>query len=114
MTHKEFMNDVADDKADVVQMFLDVPAELGAEYCVIGGPAVNTYVEPVVNRDLDIVVAAHDIENVCRAAETQVDVERFSHSVNLGSSQSDLRIQLQTDTRYQDFISRATLGRVLG
>ncbi len=114
MTYKEFMNAVTNDKSDVVQAFLDTLAELGVEYCVIGGLAVNAYVEPVVSLDLDMVIAAHDVERVCTAVENQFKIERFSHSVNLTSSRSDLRIQLQTDARYQDFISRATLRSVLG
>jgi hypothetical protein len=34
--------------------------------------------------------------------------------VNLSSDKSDLRIQLQTDKRYQDFIGRAASQSVLG
>ena len=108
------MNAVANDKGDVVQTFLDTLAELGVEYCVIGGLAVNAYVEPVVSLDLDMVIAAHDFERVCGTVENQFKIERFSHSVNLTSSLSDLRIRLQTDARYQDFIARATLRSVLG
>ena len=37
----------------------------------------------------------------------------FSHSINLSTDKSDLRIQLQTDSRYQDFISRAKSHTVL-
>jgi hypothetical protein len=41
-------------------------------------------------------------------------VQRFVHSVNLSTEKSDLRIQLQMDSRYQDFISRAVSQTVLG
>jgi hypothetical protein len=41
-------------------------------------------------------------------------VEEFEHSVNLSISGSDLRIQLQTDTRYQDLLSRCEQRDVLG
>jgi len=114
MTYKEFMNAVANGKSDVLQIFLNTLAEHGAEYCVIGGLAVNAYVEPVVSLDLDMVIAENDIEKVCRAVENQFTVERFSHSINLTSSQSDFRIRLRTDARYQDFIACATLRSVLG
>jgi len=40
--------------------------------------------------------------------------EDFEHSVNLSLAGSDLRIQLQTDPRYQDFISRGESHDVLG
>jgi len=51
MTEKDFMNAVANGKADVLQVFLDALGDLGAAYCVIGGLAVNAYVEPVVSLD---------------------------------------------------------------
>jgi len=41
-------------------------------------------------------------------------VEEFEHSVNISTSGSDLRIQLQTDPRYQEFLSRSKHRDVLG
>lgn len=114
MTEKEFINAVANGKKDVLQIFLDALSQLAAEYCVIDGLAVNAYAEPLVSLDLDIVVAAPDIDAVCRAVADHFTVEHFSHSVNLSSSESDLRIQLQTDSRYQEFICNATVRKVLG
>jgi hypothetical protein len=114
MTKKEFINAVANGKTDVLQIFLDVVSRMGTDYCVIGGLAVNAYAEPVVSLDLDIVVAATDIEAVCEAVAKQFTIERFAHSINLSSSDSDLRIQLQTDARYQEFIRNATIRDVLG
>jgi len=40
--------------------------------------------------------------------------EQFEHSINLSLKGSDLRVQLQTDPRYQEFITRAELREVLG
>jgi hypothetical protein len=60
------------------------------------------------------VVAADNIETVINAVEAQFKVQRFAHSVNLSTDKSDLRIQLQTDSRYQEFISRAVGHTVLG
>jgi hypothetical protein len=114
MTGKDFMNAVANGTSDVVQVFLDTLDELGAEYCVIGGLAVNAYAEPVVSLDIDMVIAAEDIENVCDAVKKNFSIERFAHIINLTSSQSDLRIQLQTDSRYQDFLRNATVREALG
>lgn len=114
MTKKEFINAIANGKMDVLQIFLDALSRIGADYCVIGGLAVNAYAEPVVSLDLDIVVAATDIEAVSEAVAKQFTIERFVHSINLSSSESDLRIQLQTDPRYQRFIPNATVRDVLG
>jgi hypothetical protein len=115
VTGKEFMNSVANGKLDVIQMILDLLTQTGSRYCLIGGLAVNAYVEPVVSLDLDIVVAVEDIETVSRAAgERNFAVEHFQHRVNLTSKASDLRIQLQTDPRYQGFIINAETRNVLG
>ncbi len=109
------MNAVANAKADVLQIFLNILAQTRASYCVIGGLAVNAYVEPVVSLDLDIIVGTPSLEKVCREAATKgFKTEKFEHSVNLTRAGSDLRIQLQTDARYQDFIQRAKPGKILG
>jgi len=114
MTGKDFMNAVANGTADVVQMFLDTLDELDIDYCVIGGLAVNAYIEPVVSLDIDMVIAADNIEKVCDAVAKEFGIEQFPHSINLTSSESDLRIQLQTDSRYQQFLRNATVRQVLG
>ena len=68
MTEKEFFNTVSNGSEDVLQLFLEAVSSAGASYCLIGGLAVNAYAEPVVSLDLDVVVAAEDIERVCKAA----------------------------------------------
>jgi len=115
MTGKEFLNSVANGRRDIIQIFIDILAETDTKYCVIGGLAVNAYVEPVVSLDIDIVVAIDDLEAIhTLAKERGLKVEQFEHSVNLSSSDSELRIQLQTDSRYQEFIPRAKVREVLG
>lgn len=114
MTRKEFLNAIANGKVDIVQAFLDTLSASNIDYCVIGGLAVNAYAEPVVSLDLDIVVAADDIEALIEAVKPHFKIQRFTHSVNLSTDKSDLRIQLQTDSRYQDFISRSESHTVLG
>lgn len=114
MTKKEFLKAVSNCGEDTIQIFLDALSSASVDYCVIGGLAVNAYSEPVVSLDLDIVVRTDDLEATCKAVEAHFKIERFAHSVNLSSSKSDLRIQLQTDPRYQDFIARATTHSVLG
>jgi hypothetical protein len=109
MTKKEFLNAISNGKVDIVQAFLDTLSTSNADYCVI-----DAYAEPVVSLDLDIVVAADNIETVIKAIEAHFRIQRFTHSVNLSTDKSDLRIQLQTDSRYQDFISRAASHTVLG
>ena len=47
--------------------------------------------------------------------ETQrIKSRKFEHSVKVTSKKSDLKIQLQTDVRYQEFISRSRMKQILG
>lgn len=115
MTGKTFLNALANGEKDILQIFLDLLSETGTAYCVVGGLAVNAYVEPVVSLDLDVVVILNDLKRICTLAEAKgFKIEKHEHSVNFASLGSDLRIQLQTDLRYQAFITRSVLKEVLG
>jgi len=72
-------------------------------YCLIGGLAVNCYVEPVYTFDVGFVVTAP------RLPELMADLARRD-----SPPESDLRIQFTTDQRYQAFLSRAVESDVLG
>ncbi|HEY5998614.1 MAG TPA: hypothetical protein VI078_04840, partial [bacterium] len=115
MTGKEFLNSLARGKADILQQLLGILSETNSDYCLIGGLAVNAYVEPVVSLDVDIVVAVDRIGAVAAAATAKkMKVEEFQHSVNITGPASDLRIQVRTDPLYQGFIVSATEKDVLG
>ena len=83
-------------------------------FCAIGGLAVNAYVEPVVTLDLDLVLAADDIARIAFQLAAVFRVERFPHSLNVSALGSDLRVQIQTDSRYASFLDRAETRPVLG
>ena len=114
MTKKEFMHAVSNGREDILQQMLDLLNEMKIDYCVIGGLAVNAYVEPVVSLDLDLVVVTEATEYLLKAAEKIFNIVKLPHSVNLSSTKSDLRIQLQTDPRYQTFIVRSSIKEVMG
>jgi hypothetical protein len=115
MTSKEFFKAITNGEADVVQLLLDILRETKTPYALVGGLAVNAYVEPVVSLDLDIVVVTRNIDEICRKAEQRgFRIEKFPHSINLTTSCSDLRIQIQIDERYQDFLARAEKKSILG
>ena len=114
MTKKEFMNSVIKGKKDILQQMLDLLNKVRIDYCVIGGLAVNAYVEPVVSLDLDLVIVTSATENLLKAAKKIFNIEKFPHSMNLSSTKSELRIQLQTDPRYQIFIARSSKKEVMG
>jgi hypothetical protein len=114
MTGKEFMNNIANGQVDVLQQFLDLLNKMQIDYCVIGGLAVNAYVEPVVSLDLDVVVVPDAIDRLAKAAGKIFTIKPSPHNLNFKSPQSDFRIRLQTDERYQSFIGRATSKKILG
>jgi hypothetical protein len=115
MTGKTFLNRVANGETDIVSILLSLLDKTDAAYCVIGGLGVNAYAEPVVSLDLDLVVISDRLADVRSAARSGgMKVEEFEHSVNLSVPGSDLRVQLQTDPRYQDFLARSETKEVLG
>jgi len=115
MTGKEFLNHIVNGEVDLVDLLLQMLGATGSTYCVIGGLAVNAYAEPVVSLDLDMVVVSDHLEALSEAARAAgLKVQVFPHSVNLSHEGSDLRVQLQTDPRYQGFIARAEEREVLG
>ncbi len=115
MTGKTFLNRVTNGQTDAIALLLSLLEQTGAKYCVIGGLAVNAYAEPVVSLDLDIVIVTNKVQVLCEAASSQgIRIEQSEHSINLFVPGSDLRIQIQTDARYQEFIPRAVPRDVLG
>lgn len=84
-------------------------------WCLIGGLAVNCYVEPVYTMDVDLVVVAANLEQIGREVEAAgFRVKRFEHSMNAQRPGSELNVQFTTDVRYQDFLARASEREVLG
>ena len=114
MTKKEFVKKVAKEKRDVLQDFINILKKKDISFCVVGGLAVNAYAEPVVSLDLDIVIIIGRLKDLLAALSKKYKIKRYKNSINISSSFSDLRIQIQTDLRYQDFIERAKYKDVLG
>jgi hypothetical protein len=84
-------------------------------WCLIGGLAVNCYVEPVYTLDADVVTIALVLpmikDDLIKAGFL---VEEFPHFLNAKMAKSDLRIQFSLDPRYQDFVNDTTIQDVLG
>jgi hypothetical protein len=84
-------------------------------YCLIGGLAVNCYVEPVYTLDADLVVIAAGLPELVAHIQAQgFKTEVHKHSVNALAPGSELRIQFTTDERYQAFPARSVEANVLG
>jgi hypothetical protein len=84
-------------------------------WCLIGGLAVNCYVEPVFTLDADLVVVSAELEAI--KAELKVagfSLQEFPPSPNANMKGSELRIQFSLDPRYQEFLSDTKMMGVLG
>ena len=114
MNEKDFANRVTNSRSDFLQEFLDILEENQVPFCVIGGLAVNAYAEPVVSLDLDLIVVSERLDELVAILENRFIVKKYPHSINLSSPYSDLRIQIQTDARYQAFLTCSSRKTVLG
>jgi hypothetical protein len=84
-------------------------------WCLIGGLAINCYVEPVYTLDADLVVIASELPAIKEdLIEAGFAIEEFPHSVIAQMARSDLRIQFTLDPRYQSFLNDTTVREVLG
>lgn len=109
-----FWKTITMDQSNLLENLISLLKEQGIRFCVIGGQAVNAYVEPLVSLDLDLVVAVDQMEQVEALLESHFDLKRFPHSLNISVSGSDLRVQIQTDERYSSFVEQAATRTVLG
>ena len=83
-------------------------------WSLIGGLAVNCYVEPVYTLDADIVVTATELAGIKdELISAGFLLEEFPHSLNARMEKSDLRIQFTLDPRYQDFVHDTSIREVL-
>jgi len=106
VTEKSFINGLSNSSSDIIQKLLSLLESYGINYCLIGGLAVNAYVEPVV--------ASDQIVKIREVSQKNFNVEKYPYSINLHAEDSDLRIQIQKDPRYQRFVKGGTIKKVLG
>ena len=114
MNALKFWKTVVRDRVDLLDKLLVLFADHKIQFCVIGGQAVNAYAEPVVSLALDIVVATSQLPRVEDLLRKEFLVEEFEHSLNVSMYGSDLRVQIQTDPRYEEFPLHAEMHEVLG
>lgn len=114
MQARTFWKTITVDHANLLERLIGLLEEHAIRYCVIGGQAVNAYVEPLVSLDLDLVVAVERLEEARVLLEQEFEVREFPHSLNVSLPGSDLRVQIQTDRRYASYVERAEYHDVLG
>lgn len=114
MHAQAFWRVVVADQSDFLGRLIELLTENGIRFCVLGGQGVNAYAEPVVSLDLDIAIAVDQLPKAEQLLGREFRIERFAHSLNVSATGSDLRIQIQTDPRYETFLDGATLRDILG
>ncbi len=112
MSEEEFLAGLTGHDSDL-RLAVEALRATGQPFCLIGGLAVNHYVEPVVTLDADFAIAAAaGLMEALRARGFQA--QEFPHSINAQLPGSRLRLQITINSRYAAFPSRAVAGQVFG
>lgn len=114
MTASEIFESITGSGSSDFALLVGILANHGP-WCLIGGLAVNCFVEPVYTLDADIVVITAEMEGIVQELMAAgFVVQKFSHSLNAKMVGSDLRIQFSLDPRYQEFLNETVVHEVLG
>ena len=115
MTPKRFYDWQTDGGTDDVMRLVDCLERADIEWCAIGGIAVNFWAkEPMVTRDVDIVVVADQIDRAQALLEREgFKAQKFDGSINF-TSHSKVSIQLSTEDCYRDFPEHSVPADVHG
>ena len=113
MTVTEVFESITNGGATDFAVVVQILAKHG-RWCLVGGLAVNCYVEPVFTVNADIVVASASLSQIRNdLAAAGFQVTEHEHSVNAQMKGSELRIQFTTDPRYQEFLADTQAKTVL-
>jgi hypothetical protein len=113
MTASEVFESVTGSGSSDFALLVQILNEHGP-WCLIGGLAVNCYVEPVFTLDADIVVVSASLESIRTSlAAAGFQIQAFPHSLNATMPGSELRIQFSLDPRYQEFVTDTEKREVL-
>ena len=104
----------AADWVDLFGRLIALLTDYGIRFCMVGDHAINAYVEPLLGRDLDVVIALDQFVEAERLLRGTFTVESLPQSLNVTMPGSDLRVQIQTDPRCAPFVDRAESRDVLG
>jgi hypothetical protein len=113
MTESEIFESVTSGGSSDFATLVNILSEHGS-WCLIGGLAVNCYVEPVYTLDADIVVVSSELPGIqSDLVKARFHLEQVQHSLSAQVPGSDLRIQLRLDPRYQEFLATSQDFEVL-
>ncbi len=115
MTAKKFYDWQTAGGTDDVMRLVDCLESADIRWCAIGGVAVNHWAaEPMVTQDVDLVVAAEDVNRaVTILSDAGFVADKFEWSVNF-RGRSKISVQLSTAEVYLSFPDRAVAADVHG
>jgi hypothetical protein len=109
-----FWKAVVDDHSDFLEGILELLESNSIRFCAIGGVAVNAYAPPVVTEDMDLVIAASDLNRARALMSERFETREFEPSFNVYDPGSRLQVQLQLGERFAGFVERAQIQEVMG
>ena len=115
MTGRQFYDWQTAGGADDVTRAVAALERAEVAWCAIGGVAVNHWAsEPMVTRDVDLVVATDQVERA-RAAICGAGFQSEQHEWTINfTGKSQVSIQLSTEEFYREFPVRSVPADVLG
>jgi hypothetical protein len=115
MTPKHFYDWQTAGGTDDVMRLVDCLERGDISWCAIGGVAVNHWAaEPMVTRDVDIVVVTGSVDAAVKLLEKAgFTAERFARSINL-KGKSSVSVQISTEGFYSDFPGRSVPADIHG
>lgn len=115
MKANNFFKKVTNSKFDIIKEIIKILEKNKINYCVIGGVAINAYCEPLLTLDFDIVIEKERLKEFRKILkEKGFKIKAHPLTYEIIHPKSDIRIQIQKDERYQEFIKRAKFKKILG
>ena len=108
-----FWKAVVSDRSNFLERMIAMLEDNGIRYCVIGGVGVNAYAEPIVTLDLDVVVAADQLDRVRELAAAAFKTREFPYSFNVYDPDSKLQVQIQLRPEMAPLVDRARVRDVM-
>ena len=111
MTLKEIFN-MGIGPSEELEKIIDI-CEKNSDYCLIGGLALNSYIEPVFTADADFVISADNIDQLKDAfKKAGFKFKKNRYDIEISFPESALKVHLTYDERYRDFAKNAKPGKL--
>lgn len=110
MTHREIF-DSAVGGSGALKQIIDILA-VNVDYCLIGGTAINYYVEPIYTGEVNFVISPNDKIKILKALQgAGIDFKDDDTCISIPVPKtSRLTIYINTDSRYQGFMANTHAG----